>query len=63
MYAYSIRFRKSQGFYPKGFNHEGSVPKVLIPKVLLRKVLIPMSGAENSMHVISISFFNFFQKK
>ncbi len=61
--VYSICFRKSRRFCPKGFNPEGSVPKVLIPKVIIPKVLIPMSDAENSMHVISKSFFNFFQTK
>jgi hypothetical protein len=51
---YSIRFRKSRRFCPKGFNPEGSDPEGFNPD---------MSGAENSMHVISKSFFNFFQTK
>ena len=56
-------FVNPEGSVPKVLNPEGSVPKVLIPKVLIPKVLILMSGAENSMHVISKSFFNFFRQK
>jgi hypothetical protein len=61
-------FVNPEGSVPKVLNPEGSVPRVLIPKVLIPKVLIPkvlilISDAENSMHVISKSFFNFFQTK